>query len=406
MTRRPAPTGSASRRRDEPPSAQAPYVSFDEALLGDADMLARRDEQRLLWKLATAGAQVRHAVDTAPDFGVERLRGDVPRALLIATDAPPSAAVRVLTRLSCAVAPAMPWHGVELPRWAGPSDALLIGAVDGRHPRLAELAEQGSRRGLAMAVVAPAGSQVAAASGRAPLHELFADLNPRAARWAVLTPLLQALDALGVHTISSALLGEIADVLDETAEACRPTGELFTNAAKSLAVEFAESLPLIAGAGALAGVAARATADALQLCAGVPAVAVSLPDGVGRAGALLRGAGPSTPVDLFLDRTEEPPAVRARLLVIGDDGSPDDPGLGARTGAQIQLDEVAARRAASALHTLAGEFGLRSSSVDVPAGEPLVRFAAAAAFGEFTAAYLAFGLGLDPGSANPAELAH
>jgi hypothetical protein len=49
---------------------------------------------------------------------------------------------------------------------------------------------------------------------------------------------------------------------------------------------------------------------------------------------------------------------------------------------------------------------LRSSSVDVPSGEPLVRFAAAAAFGEFTAAYLAFGLGLDPGSANPAELAH
>jgi len=67
---------------------------------------------------------------------------------------------------------------------------------------------------------------------------------------------------------------------------------------------------------------------------------------------------------------------------------------------------VAARRAASALHRLAGELGLRSSSVGVPSGAPLARFAAAAAFGEFTAAYLAFGLGLDPGSANPAELSH
>ncbi|MFN2518766.1 MAG: SIS domain-containing protein [Jatrophihabitantaceae bacterium] len=381
-------------------------MSFDEALLGDADSLERCDEQRLLWKLATAGAQVRRAIGTVADFGVDRLRGETPRALLVATDAPPSAAARVLVRLSCPVTPAVPWHGVELPHWAGPSDALLIGAVDGRHPRLAELADQGARRGLAMAVVAPAGSQVAAASGRAPLHELGDALNPRAARWAILTPLLQALDALGVHPLPEMLLGEIADVLDATAEACRPTGEVFTNAAKALACEFAESQPLIAGAGALAGVAARATADALQLCAGVPAVAVSLPDGIGRAGALLRGAGPSGPPDLFRDGVEQPAPIRARLLVIGDDGSPQDPELGTRTGAQIQLDEIAARRAAAALHKLAGEFGLRSSSVDVPAGSALARFAAAAAFGEFTAAYLAFGLGLDPGSANPAELAH
>ncbi|MDT4984906.1 MAG: hypothetical protein QOF95_2396, partial [Pseudonocardiales bacterium] len=283
----------------------------------------------------------------------------------------------------------------------------LIGAVDGRHPRLAELAEQGARRGMAMAVVAPADSQVAAAAGRAPLHELPTDLNIRAARWAVLTPLLQALDALGIHPVPPELLAEVADALDETAEMCRPTGEAFTNPAKSLAIEFADAFPLIVGAGPLASVAARATADALQLCAGVEAVSVSLPDGVARAGALLRGAGPAAPVDLFADRDDEPVALRARLLVVGDDGRPDDPHLGPRTDAQIQLDEVAARRAASALHRLASELGLRSSSVDVPPdAAALARFAAAAAFGEFTAAYLAFGLGLDPGSANPAELAH
>ena len=45
-------------------------MSFDEALLGNAELLERRDEQRLLWKLATAGAQVRHAIDSAPEFGV------------------------------------------------------------------------------------------------------------------------------------------------------------------------------------------------------------------------------------------------------------------------------------------------------------------------------------------------
>jgi glucose/mannose-6-phosphate isomerase len=380
---------------------------IDEALLSDADLLLRRDTDRLLWNLATAGAQVRRAQELVGEFGVSRLAGAGPvRALLVATDAPPSAALRLVTRLSCETTPALAWHGVELPRWAGPNDALLIGALDGRHPRLAELAEQGARRGLAMAVVAPAGSPVAAAAGRAPVHELSADINPRAARWAVLTPLLQALDALGVWEIPDGLLDETADALDLTAETCRPDGELFTNPAKALAVEFAQARPIIAGAGALAGVAARATADAIQLAAGVGAVSISLPDGVGRAGALMRGSGAAGSGDFFRDRVEDDDRSRARLLIIGDDGEPDDPSLGQRSGAQLQLDEVAARRAAAALRKLAEELGVPVSTVDVPAGTALARFAAAAAFGDFTAAYLGFGLGLNPGAPRPAELSH
>ncbi|MGI8679440.1 MAG: SIS domain-containing protein [Jatrophihabitans sp.] len=382
-------------------------MAFDEALLGEPARLEQRDEQRLLWALATSGAQIRRAVETVGDFGVNRLRDpELPRALLVATDSAPSAVSRLVTRLSCTRTPAITWHGVELPRWAGPADALLIGSVDGRHPRLAELAAQGAQRGLTMAVVAPAGSQVAAAAGRAPLHELPRGLNPRAARWSILTPLLQTLDVLGVNPIPSGLLIEIADALDEQAEACRPQGDAFTNPAKALAVEFSESVPLIAGAGALAGVAARAISDALQQFAGVTSVSVSLPDGVGRAGSLLRGGNPEHVDDFFRDRLDDVPERRPRLLVLGDDGTADDTLLGERSDAQIQLDEVAARRAAKALHDLASGLGLRSSSVDVPGGDPLARFAAAAAFGEFTAAYLALGLGLDPGSPGPAERAH
>jgi hypothetical protein len=383
-------------------------MSFDEELLEDATRLEQRDEHRLLWALATAGAQVRRAVETVGDFGVEALRGaDMPRAMLVATDSAPSSGSRLITRLSCTRTPALTWHGVELPRWAGPADALLIGSVDGRHPRLAELAAEGARRGLAMAVVAPPDTEVAAAAGRAPLHELPRDLHPRAARWSVLTPLLQALDALAVNPIPSGLLIEVAEALDEKAELCKPDSDAFVNPAKSLAIEFAEAFPLIAGAGALAGVAARAISDALQQFAGVTSVSVSLPDGVGRAGSLLRGAGPVAVDDFFRDRVDETGrSSRPRLLVVGDDGTADDMLLGDRSDAQIQLDEVAARRAAGALHDLAANLGLRSSTVDVPNGDPLARFAAAAAFGEFTAAYLALGLGLDPGSPGPAERAH
>lgn len=382
-------------------------MTFDEALLDEPAQLEHRDEHRLLWALATAGAQVRRAIETVGDFGIERVRGDVPRALLVATDSAPSAASRLITRLSCTRTPALTWHGVELPRWAGPADALLIGSVDGRHPRLAGLAAQGAQRGMAMAVVAPPGSQVAGAvAGRAPVHELPRDLHPRAARWSVLTPLLQTLDVLGVNLIPAGTLIEVADALDEQAEACRPNGDAFTNPAKSLAIEFAESVPLIVGAGALAGVAARAISDALQQFAGASSVSVSLPDGVARAGALLRGSGPASIADFFRDRMEEPVERRPRLLVVGDDGSAEDMLLGDRSDAQIQLDEKAARRAARALHELAAELGLRHSTVDVPTGDPLARFAAATAFGEFTAAYLAMGLGLDPGAPGPAERAH
>ena len=379
---------------------------FDEGLLDDSELLLRRDNHRLLWNLATAGAQVRRAVELADEFAVASLRDiGVPRALLVATDAPPSTALRLVTRLSSDSAPALAWHGVELPRWAGPADALLIGAVDGRHPRLAELAEQGSRRGMAMAVVAPEGSPVAAAAGRAPLHVLADDLNPRAARWAILTPFLQALDALGLYPMPDRLLAQVADALDDTAERCRPSGDLFTNPAKALAVEFSDARPLIVGAGSLASVAARATADALQLSAGVAAVSVSLPDGIGRAGALLRGTGePPGADDFFRDRIDDAGSQRPRLLIIGDEG--EDPEIGERSGAQLQLDEVAARRAAAALRRLSDELGVRASGVDAGSGPALARFAAAAAFGDFTAAYLGFGLGLDPGSPRPAELAH
>ena len=92
-------------------------MSFDESLLEDEPRLQARDDARLLWSLATAGAQVRRAVETVADFGIERLRGsEMPRAMLVVTDSAPSSAARLITRLSCTRTPALTWHGVELPR--------------------------------------------------------------------------------------------------------------------------------------------------------------------------------------------------------------------------------------------------------------------------------------------------
>ena len=385
-------------------------MSFDDAVLDDAELLTRRDPGGLLWALATAGAQVRQAVERAPEAGFDRLKAEhAPRSVLVVTDTSAPGTAQVLARLAGFAAPAVTWSGVELPTWAGPADAMFIGSLDGHHPRLAALAAGAAQRGLAVAIAAPAGSPVAAAASRAAVAEIAADRHPRAARWSILAPLLLAGHEMGVLDGSSELLLAIADALDEVAAACRPQGDPFTNPAKALAVEFAEALPLIAGAGPLASVAARLTRDAVQLDAGVPAVAVALPDGVAIAGSLLRGESPEEmdePTDFFRDRIADAPT-RPRLLTIGDEPDPEQPGPGERLASWQHVDptDLVARRAADALHAIASQRGLRSSSVDVPLGSPLVRFGAASAFGDFTAAYLALGMGIDPSPPRPGELA-
>src|SRR5919204_3623890 len=219
-------------------------MHFDELLLDDPDQLASRDAGRLLWALATAGAQLRRCVELQDEWGFSRLgMGDTPRAVLVSTDAPAKGAARVMVRMASGAAPSLWWGGVELPRWAGPADAVLIGSTDGRSPRLARLAELAAHRGMAAVVVAPTGSPVAQAAGRAPVCELDADLHLRASRWSVLAPLLQACDALGLVKAPPELLSQVADTLDETAGSCRPTNESFTNPAKSLAIELANAVP-------------------------------------------------------------------------------------------------------------------------------------------------------------------
>ena len=385
-------------------------MSFDDAVLDDAELLTRRDPGGLLWALATAGAQVRQAVERAPEARFDRLKAEhAPRSVLVVTDTSAPGTAQVLARLAGFAAPAVTWSGVELPTWAGPADAMFIGSLDGHHPRLAALAAGAAQRGLAGAWAAPGGAAVAAAASRAAVAEIAADRHPRAARWSILAPLLLAGHEMGVLDGSSELLLAIADALDEVAASCRPQGDPFTNPAKALAVEFAEALPLIAGAGPLASVAARLTRDAVQLDAGVPAVAVALPDGVAIAGSLLRGESPEEmdePTDFFRDRIADAPT-RPRLLTIGDEPDPEQPGPGERLASWQHVDptDLVARRAADALHAIASQRGLRSSSVDVPLGSPLVRFGAASAFGDFTAAYLALGMGIDPSPPRPGELA-
>ena len=376
-------------------------TAFEPALLDDPDALLSADRAGLLRSLASAGAQVRRASELIDEYGVDRLRGgDLPRALLVAADANAPYLSSLLGVLAAENAPVLDWRNPILPRWAGPADALLVVSADGRHPRLAELVAQADRRGLALAVTAPAGSPVAAAAARHPISDVsyLAPVPPRAVWWALAAPALQALEALGLAETAH-LLGQVADALDEVAETNRPDSSAFTGPAKLLATDLAESVPVIAGTGPAATVAARRIAGAVQLIGGSTAMAASLPDDVARIGALLEFAAAES--DFFADRVTGS-SVRPRLVLVGDD-EPYGEHLGSKWDS---LGDEAGRRAAGALAGLANSRGIGSSRVEVPEAEPLVRFAAAAATGDFAASYLALARGIDPSAPRLGELSH
>ncbi|MFI8104224.1 SIS domain-containing protein [Streptomyces sp. NPDC086023] len=317
---------------------------LDESLLDAPEALGRADRRGLLRGAAEAGARVRTAARHAAEAGLADLRPDGrPRAVLIA--GPGTAATGVadlLSALAGASAPVTRLHptGVApaagalrwtLPGWAGSVDLLLIATTDGSEPGLSVLAEQAYRRGCTIVAVAPERSPlseaVAAAHGlvvpmaKAPYQEYddSASASP-GALWALLTPLLVLLDRVGLISAAPEELQKVADRLDHTAERCGPAIATYSNPAKTLAAELADSLPLIWTEGAAAGPAGRRFAAVLAELAGRPALVAELPMALPAHGVLLSGAfaGGADPEDFFRDRVEEQQALHARVVLLRD----------------------------------------------------------------------------------------
>ncbi|MEZ7158813.1 SIS domain-containing protein [Streptomyces sp. MAD19A] len=317
---------------------------LDESLLDSPEGLAEADHRALLRGAAEAGARVRTAARHAAEAGVGNLKPDGrPRAVLIA--GPGAAATQTadllgtlagagspVTRLApTGVAPAAGALRWELPGWAGSVDLLLIATPDGTEPGLSLLAEQAYRRGLTVVAVAPAGTPLAeSVSGS---HGLFVPMavapydhdEPLAASapgvlWALLTPLLALLDRTGLLTAPPDTLQKVADRLDAVAERCGPAVVTYSNAAKTLAAELADSLPVVWTEGVSAGPAGRRFAAALAELSGTPAVVAELPEALAAHSALLAGplAAGADPDDFFRDRVEEAPALHARVVLLRD----------------------------------------------------------------------------------------
>ncbi|MEV7678329.1 SIS domain-containing protein [Streptomyces sp. NPDC088341] len=319
---------------------------LDESLLDAPDALADADRRGLLRGAAEAGARVRTALRHTAEAGLAALTPEGrPRAVLVAgSGAAATGAADLIAALAggsapvtrlrpTGVAPAAGALRWTLPGWAGPVDLLLIATTEGSEPGLALLAEQAYRRGCTVVAVAPRQSPLTEAvdgsrglllpMATAPndwLEERASQVAGPGALWALLIPLLSLLDRVGLVTAPAETLQLVADRLDRTAERCGPAIATYSNPAKTLAAELADSLPLIWTEGTAAAPAGRRFADVLAELTGRPALAAQLPEALPAHGALLAGdfAGGADPDDFFRDRVEERQALRARVVLLRD----------------------------------------------------------------------------------------
>lgn len=374
-------------------------MALDEQLLDDVDAIGRADASGALLAAASAGAQVRASLTATAEAGlVARLSLDGrPRALVVASLGGSAVVADVLAMLGGAAGPVPVSirRGLPLPGWVGPLDLVIAVSMSGRAPGPLGLAAEAARRGARLLTIG---------AGRSPLADLatrtggvhvptptLAVAGPRASRlalWSLLTPAVLAAQAIGLTDATPAVLHRVADRLDDIAEGCRPASESFVNPAKVLALELADSVPVVLADNDVTAVAASRATSMLARTARVPAMFGAMPDDAGEVVATFDGPFVSRHRDVFSDPFEDgPEPTRLRLLLLRDAPptmqNPDP----------TWLDTS---RTMEALVATAKDAGVRTSQVAADPGHPLERLAGIMALTDFAAIYLALAYGIDP----------
>ncbi len=377
---------------------------LDEKRIDSEEACAALDSHGTLRSLAMAGAQVRHALTLSQEAGIERVAGgERPRSVLVASLGGTAVVCDVLELLAepGSPVPVAIRRNVPLPGWVGPLDLVIAVSQSGRASGPLALAAEAARRGASLLTVGAAESPLADVCARA--RGVHIDVGndrdgSRTHLWAMLAPVMLAAGHLGLADVDASVLEAVADRLDERAEACRPASESFVNPAKVLAVDLAETVPVVLGDGPLNGVAASRAASMLARTARMPATFGELPDAASQIVACFDGpfttafstssAGASGVAagDIFADPYLDGPMPPRLGLLMLRDAVPEDPS-----------PEVAEAEALTeAVVESARETGVKVSQVTAEPGHPLVRLAGQIATCDFAATYLALGLGLDP----------
>ena len=415
---------------------------FEEWLLDDQAELTRADGAGLLLDLASAGATVRRAVRSAGEAGLDQLRPEGrPRAVLVAGQGTATVAGELLAALGGVVCPvtvlgpslADPTHPSDrpgpsvsdlrsdfglsldwaLPGWVGPSDLLLVLSSSGTEPGLIVLAQQAYARGCTVVSVAPAVSPLAAATLQVrglplPFETAIGAPEPRpglerdlpqeapSALWGLLAPTLAFADRVGIVSMPLSSLQIAADQLDDMAVRCGPAADTYSNPAKSLAIQLDGVLPVLWSDGPGTAAVARRFAGLLAAETARPAVTGVLPDALSSQYGLLRGqlGAESGEDDFFRDRTEEPDALRYKILLLRRIRQPTAAPAQPEPSFQPEPDVAPAPEpypipyAVTRAHRLAADHGIGIQELTSAQPEALAAVTELVALTDFAAVYL------------------
>lgn len=380
----------------------APFL--DEKRIDSEEACTALDSHGTLRSLAMAGAQVRQALTLSEEAGIQRVAGgERPRSVLVASLGGTAVVCDVLETLAepGSPVPVAIRRNLPLPGWVGPLDLVIAVSQSGRAAGPLALAAEAARRGASLLTVGAAESPLADVCARARGVHINVGNDRDGSRthlWAMLAPVMLAAGHLGLADLDPSVLEAVADRLDERAEACRPSSESFVNPAKVLAVDLADTVPVVLGDGPLNGVAASRAASMLARTARMPATFGELPDAASQIVACFDGpfttafsassavASGGSPGDIFADPYLDGPMPPRLGLLMLRDAVPEDP----------SPEAAEAEALTEAVVESARETGVKVSQVTAEPGHALVRLAGQIATTDFAATYLALGLGLDP----------
>jgi D-arabinose 5-phosphate isomerase GutQ len=376
------------------------HRDIDEALLDDPARIDAADPGFMLRAIASGGPQIREAMSLAAEADLASLADEGrPRSLVVAGAGTAARTGDVLAAVAgprCPV-PVVAHRSAGVPGWVGAADTVLAVSASGRSPEALAAAEAAARRGARLVAIGAPGSELAAVAerARAPFIPVPRRAPARASLWALTVPVLLAGRALGLLRMAEADLAEAATRLDDDAERCKVGNDAFTNPAKALALDLANSLPVVWGSTPLAAVAAGRFAEMLAANARYPSVADSLLEaGRGSVGLLdgVFGALAESQRDIFADEPADG-GTRLRLVILRDDGF--ESGTPAEDSDGDEPPAVESRRA-EAVQSLAERRGVRCTVLRAEGASPLERLASLTAVPDFASVYLALAHGFDP----------
>ncbi|MEV5407995.1 SIS domain-containing protein [Thermopolyspora sp. NPDC052614] len=356
-----------------------PALDFDPDRLDDQAYLDNTDSTGMLRAVASSAARVRVAHRTAVESGVAALARDGrPRAIVVAGVGGSGIAGDMLAAICGygAPLPIMTVRSHRLPGWVGAADLVMAVSPTGAGEETVAAAAEAVRRGCNLLAVGRAGSPLEAIARQAAGR--FVPVTPQgggpaATPWELAVPLMVAASALGLMRGEDDVYEAAALRLEDIAHRCRPASESFINPGKTLAMELADTVPMIWGTSPLAAVAASRFVGGLNENARYPAIHGEIPEaGHNQVAAF---DGPLAAKDIFADG----PGRTLRLFVLRD--AEEDP-------------RVARRREVSV--RLAQDRGVPVSELRAEGAHPLERLATLVGLGDYGSVYLALGYGIDP----------